>query len=67
MRNRNRDLSACSIVPQPTTLPRAPHNISVYIYIHTHKYTNICIGFVTVRYIIVITQYQVTIATTVEC
>jgi hypothetical protein len=22
--NSNRDLSACSIVPQPTTLPRAP-------------------------------------------
>jgi hypothetical protein len=22
---RTRDLSACSIVPQPTTLPRAPH------------------------------------------
>jgi hypothetical protein len=24
MVNRNRDLPACSIVPQPTTLPRAP-------------------------------------------
>jgi hypothetical protein len=24
IRNRTRDLPACSIVPQPTTLPRAP-------------------------------------------
>jgi hypothetical protein len=26
--NRNRDLTACSGVPQPTAPPRAPHHIS---------------------------------------
>jgi hypothetical protein len=31
---RTRDLPACSMVPQPTTLPRVP----VIIYIHTHRF-----------------------------
>jgi hypothetical protein len=28
IRNRTRDFPACSIVPQPTTLPRSPHTKS---------------------------------------
>jgi hypothetical protein len=28
--SRTRDLSACSIVPQPTTLPRVPYYIYIY-------------------------------------
>jgi hypothetical protein len=27
--NRTRDLTACSIVPQPITLPRIPNNINI--------------------------------------
>jgi hypothetical protein len=33
----SRDLPACSIVPQPTTLPRAPFHICTYAYyLHIH-------------------------------
>jgi hypothetical protein len=28
--NQNRDLPTCSAVPQPTALPRAPHNYDAY-------------------------------------
>ena len=30
--NRTRDLPTCSVVPQPTALPRAPIYIYIYIY-----------------------------------
>jgi hypothetical protein len=30
IRNRTRDIPACSIVPQPTSLPRAPHEYLEY-------------------------------------
>jgi hypothetical protein len=33
MRNLTRDLLACNIVPQPTTLPRAPSDEVEYIYL----------------------------------
>jgi hypothetical protein len=33
--NRTRDLPACSIVPQPTTLPRAPKEETVCTYFHS--------------------------------
>ena len=39
--NRTRDLPACSVVPQPTTLPRALTHIRVqiiYIYIYLFIY-----------------------------
>jgi hypothetical protein len=29
--NRTRDFAACSIMPQPTTLPRAPDDILFYL------------------------------------
>jgi hypothetical protein len=29
--SRTGDLPACSIVPQPTTLPRAPHPVVIYV------------------------------------
>jgi hypothetical protein len=31
--NRTRDLPICSVVPQPTSPPRAPIYIYIYIYI----------------------------------
>ena len=31
--NRNRDLLACSAVPQPTALPRAPHYVTYVLQI----------------------------------
>jgi len=34
--DRTRDLPACSAVPHPTTLPRAPHQSgTLYIYTYT--------------------------------
>jgi hypothetical protein len=35
--NRTRDLPACSIVPQPTTLPRAPYSKIIILFIVTQQ------------------------------
>jgi hypothetical protein len=50
IRSRNRDLSACSLVPQPTTIPRAPSalfllkdlsdHISLNLLLDTNKLTS---------------------------
>jgi hypothetical protein len=34
---RSHDLPACSIVPQPTTLQRAPIYIYIYIYLYIYN------------------------------
>jgi hypothetical protein len=39
--NRTCDLPACSVVPQPTMLPRGP---LIYIYIYVHKQYNLHCG-----------------------
>jgi hypothetical protein len=35
--NRNRDLTACSIVPQPTTLPRTPTPILCILHLFSSR------------------------------
>jgi hypothetical protein len=42
---RSHDLPACSIVPQSTTLPRAPHTLYIKIYIFLKTFILYVVGF----------------------